>query len=120
MGLMRISRSGRLPDPDDALEQLLVSGPAELCTRLFNVPSGGVVEGDMADLVVYDDVPTADPETGYSPHLVGQLARSRVAWTIVNGRVTVREGQLLGTDYVELATAASAALASVWSRASLG
>ncbi|MFL5350267.1 MAG: amidohydrolase family protein [Hyalangium sp.] len=120
MGLMRISRTGRLPDPDGALDQLLVSGPAELCTRLFHAPSGRVVEGYLADLVVYDYVPSADPETGHSPHLIGQLARSRVAWTIVNGRVAVREGQLLGTDYVELATAAAAALASIWSRAHLG
>ncbi len=120
MVLMRSSRAGRMPDPDGALAQLLVSGPAELCTRLFNAPSGGVVEGNIADLVVYDYVPTADPETGYSPHLIGQLARARVAWTIVNGRVAMREGQLLGTDYVELATAASAALVSVWTRAHLG
>ncbi|ADO73647.1 amidohydrolase family protein [Stigmatella aurantiaca] len=117
--LLRISRAGRLPDPDSALAQCLVSGPAELCTRLFNVPSGGVEEGFLADLVVYDYVPTADPETGYSPDLVGQLARSRVAWNIVNGRVTVREGQLLGTDFVELSREATAALASVWTRARL-
>ncbi|WP_224249635.1 amidohydrolase family protein [Hyalangium gracile] len=120
IGLMRIARSGRLPDPDGALSQLLVSGPAELVTRLFNAPSGRVEEGDIADLAVYDYVPAADPETGYSPHLLGQLARSRVAWTIVNGRVAVREGQLLGTDFAELATAATAALASVWTRARLG
>lgn len=119
VGLLRISRAGRLPDPDGTLAQLLVSGPAELCTRLFRAPSGGVEEGCVADLVLYDAVPTADPETGYSPNLIGQLARSRVAWTVVNGRVTVREGQLLGVDLVELATAASAALASVWSRARL-
>jgi cytosine/adenosine deaminase-related metal-dependent hydrolase len=119
VGLLRISRAGRLPDPDGTLAQLLVSGPAELCTRVFRAPSGLVEEGCVADLVVYDAVPTADPETGYSPNLIGQLARSRVAWTVVNGRVTVREGQLLGVDFVELARAASDALASVWSRARL-
>jgi hypothetical protein len=42
-----------------------------------------------------------------------------VAWTLVNGRVTVREGQLLGADYVELAQAAADALARVWGRARL-
>lgn len=120
VGLMRASRSGRLPDPDGALAQLLVSGPAELCTRLFQTPSGRVEEDNIADLVVYDYVPPGDPETGYSPHLIGQLARSRVAWTIVNGRVAVREGQLLGSDFVELSTAATAALDSVWTRARLG
>jgi len=119
VGLLRISRVGRLPDPDGTLAQMLISGPAELCTRVFRAPSGGVEEGSLADLVVYDTLPTADPETGYSPHLIGQLARSRVAWTIINGRVTVREGQLLGVDFVELARQAAAALSSVWSRARL-
>ncbi len=119
VGLLRISRAGRLPDPDGTLAQLLVSGPAELCTRVFRAPSGLLEEGCLADLVVYDAVPTADPETGYSPNLIGLLARSRVAWTVVNGRVTVREGQLLGVDFVELARAAADALSSVWARARL-
>lgn len=119
MGLMRISRLGRLPDPDGVLAQLLVDGPAELCTRIFGAPSGTVVEGCIADLAVYDYVPTADPETGYSPHLLGHLARSRVAWTVVNGRVAMREGQLLGVDFTELAAEASAALTSIWTRARL-
>jgi cytosine/adenosine deaminase-related metal-dependent hydrolase len=120
VGLMRMSRTGRLPDPDGTLAQLMVSGPAELCTRMFRTPAGAVLEGNLADLVVYDAVPAADPETGYSPYLLGQLSLSRAAWTIVNGRVTVREGQLLGVDYLQLAADASAALASVWTRARLG
>lgn len=120
VGVLQLSRAGRLsPDPDGTVMQVLINGPAELCTRLFGVPSGGVEEGRIADLVVFDDVPTVDPESGYSPHLLGQLSRSRVAWTIVNGRVTVREGQLLGSDYVELARAASEALGNVWGRARL-
>ncbi|MFP2925068.1 amidohydrolase family protein [Pyxidicoccus sp. 3LG] len=119
-GVLRISRAGRLPDVDGTLAHLLINGPAELCTRLFDLPSGNVEEGSIADLVVYDSVPPADPETGYSPHLLGQMARSPVAWTVVNGRVCVREGQLLGHDYVELASAATDALHRVWTRARLG
>ncbi|TSC23451.1 amidohydrolase family protein [Corallococcus sp. Z5C101001] len=120
VGMLQLARSGRMPDLDDSLAHLFVSGPAELCTRLFGRPSGGVDEGSLADLVVYDAVPAADPETGYAPFLLGQLVASRVAWTIVGGRVCVREGQLLGSDYVELARDAAAALARVWSRARLG
>ena len=120
VGVLRIARAGRLLDPDGTLAHLLVNGPAELCTRLFKLPSGNVEEGCIADLVVYDTVPPADPETGYSPHLLGQLSRSPVAWTVVNGRVCVREGQLLGHDYVELSRAATDALHRVWTRARLG
>lgn len=120
VGMLQLARSGRMPDLDDSLAHLFVSGPAELCTRLFGRPSGGVDEGSLADLVVYDAVPAADPETGYAPFLLGQLVASRVAWTVVGGRVCVREGQLLGSDYVDLARDAAAALARVWSRARLG
>jgi cytosine/adenosine deaminase-related metal-dependent hydrolase len=120
VGVLRIARAGRLLDVDGTLAHLLVNGPAELCTRLFKLPSGNVEEGSIADLVVYDTVPPADPETGYSPHLLGQLSRARVAWTVVNGRVCVREGQLLGQDYVELSRAATEALHRVWTRAKLG
>ncbi|MBZ4418940.1 amidohydrolase family protein [Myxococcus sp. RHSTA-1-4] len=120
VGVLRISRAGRLPDVDGTLAHLLINGPAELCTRLFGLPSGNVEEGSIADLVVYDTVPPADPETGYSPHLLGQLSRSPVSWTVVNGRVCVREGQLLGQDYVELSRAATDALHRVWTRARLG
>ena len=37
--------------------------------------------------------------------------------THVDGRVLVREGQLLGSDFTELANDASRAAASVWARA---
>jgi hypothetical protein len=40
-----------------------------------------------------------------------------VAWNIVDGRVTVREGQLLGVDEVLLAREASRVLSDVWTRA---
>jgi cytosine/adenosine deaminase-related metal-dependent hydrolase len=120
VNVLQLARSGRLaPDLEGTLAQLLVNGPAELATRLFGVPTGAVEEGRAADLVVYDDVPAVDPDSGSSPHLLGQLARSRVAWTLVHGRVTVREGQLLGFDFVELAQAASDTLARVRSRARL-
>ncbi|RKG83545.1 amidohydrolase [Corallococcus sp. CA049B] len=120
VSMLSLARSGRMPDLDDSLAHLFVSGPAELCTRLYGKPSGGVEEGSIADLVVYDAIPAADPETGYSPFLLGQLTAARVAWTIVDGRVCVREGQLLGTDFVDLAREAAAALGRVWSRARLG
>lgn len=77
VGMLHLARSGRMPDLDDSLAHLLISGPAELCTRLYGLPSGGVDEGSIADLVVYDAIPAADPETGYSPFLLGQLVPSR-------------------------------------------
>ncbi|MGZ3457827.1 MAG: amidohydrolase family protein, partial [Archangium sp.] len=111
------ARGARLVDPDGVLVQLFAEGPAELCSRLFGVPSGAVEEGRLADLVVFDFVPALEAGSGQAPHLLGQLGRSRVAWNIVDGRVTVREGQLLGMDEVVLAREASGVLSSVWARA---
>ena len=96
------ARGSRLVDPDGVLVQLFADGPAELCSRLFGVPSGTVEEGRLADLVVFDCVPVLDPDNGQAPHMIGQLLRSRVAWTVVDGRVSVREGRVLGVDEVEL------------------
>ncbi|HET9451535.1 MAG TPA: amidohydrolase family protein [Aggregicoccus sp.] len=116
--LLRQARGGRLLDPDGALAQLAVEGPAELCSMLFGAPSGAVEEGALADLVVHDLLPTEDPATGLMPAPLLALARSPVAWSIVDGRVTVREGQLLGADFLALAQAASRTLESLWARAS--
>jgi hypothetical protein len=46
-----------------------------------------------------------------------QLGSVRPAWVIVGGRVVVREGQLLGHDYIELAREAAGALEALWKRA---
>jgi cytosine/adenosine deaminase-related metal-dependent hydrolase len=111
------ARGSRLVDPDGVLVQLFADGPAELCSRLFGVPSGAVEEGRLADLVVFDCVPAMDVDSGQAPHLLSQLGRARAAWTIVDGRVTVREGQLLGVDEVGLAREAAQVLSSLWARA---
>jgi cytosine/adenosine deaminase-related metal-dependent hydrolase len=111
------ARGARLVDPDGVLAQVLVDGPAELGLRLFGARSGLVEEGRLADLVVYDLVPAVESDSGLAPYLLTQMRRARVAWNIVAGRVTVREGQLLGVDEVELARAAARVLSDVWARA---
>jgi cytosine/adenosine deaminase-related metal-dependent hydrolase len=115
--LLLQARAGRLLDPDGALAQLAVDGPAELASMIFGAPSGAVVEGALADLVVYDLLPTEDPATGLMPAPLAALARSPVAWSVVDGRVTVREGQLLGADFLALAQAAAQTLEALWARA---
>ncbi len=113
---VQLAKSGRLLDPDGVLGQLLVSGPAELCSMLYAAPSGNVEEGRLADLVVYEHVPAVDAGTGGVSQMLMQLAEFPVAWMIVEGRVAVREGQLLGHDFVELATEAARAAESVRAR----
>ena len=80
-------------------------------------PRAAVEEGRIADLVVYDDVPTADPESGYSPQPPRRSSRA-AAWRGRGQRPRHRaRGAAARPDFVELAHAASEALASVWDRA---
>lgn len=115
-GVMALARVGRMLDPDNLMSAFFVGGPAELCTMVFGQPSGTVEPGALADLVVFDAVP-AQESGNFTPHLLMQLSQMPVSWTIVNGRVVVREGQLLGVDYLELARASARAIESVWRRA---
>lgn len=120
IGLMQIARVGRMLDPDGALAQLLMGAPAELCSMLYGAPCGTVEPGALADLVVYDHVPPRETEAGVPTNVLGVVGSVRPAWTIVGGRVVVREGVLLGPDYLELSAAAAKVLEALWSRAGHG
>ncbi len=113
---LQLARVGRLLDPDGLMAQLLISGPAELCSMIFGLPSGNVEEGAVADLVVYDTVPPTESPDDVASHLLMQLSEVPVAWTVVAGRVVVREGQLVGANHLELASEAARALDSLWRR----
>ncbi len=115
--LLTLTRAGRTSDPDAHLGAFFLGGPAELSMMIFGRPSGVVERGGLADLLVLDFVP---PESSDDlPHLLMQLSQSPVAWAMVNGRVVVREGTLLGADYGALAFEAAKAADSVWKRAGL-
>jgi 5-methylthioadenosine/S-adenosylhomocysteine deaminase len=116
IGIVQIARLGRLLDPDGFIAQLLISAPAELCSMLYGAPSGSVEKGSLADLVVYDHVPAQEDAGGLTPNLLMQLGQARVAWTIVAGRVVVREGELLGHDFIELGREAARVLQAIWER----
>jgi cytosine/adenosine deaminase-related metal-dependent hydrolase len=116
VAVMHVARVGRLLDPDGLLAQFLVGGPAELCSMLFGLPSGNVEVGNLADLVVFDHAPAKENSGGLTPNLLMQLGQAPIAWTVVGGRVVVREGQLLAADYVELSREAARVLQLIWAR----
>jgi cytosine/adenosine deaminase-related metal-dependent hydrolase len=102
----RAARLGRLWAEERLLELLRGIGAAELLGQLFGHPVAEIAPGALADLVVLDQVP------GEGASLESALHRSveaPVSWTVVHGRVVVREGQLLGADLVELLAEAAAA-----------
>lgn len=113
---IRLARLGRLLDPDGMMADLLFNAPAQVGLQIFRSPFGNIEEGNLADLVLYDCVPTQQGSDGLSPHILLQLGRSPVAWTIVGGRVVVREGQLLSHDYLQLAAEADRVRQLLWNK----
>jgi len=101
------------------LEHVAVETPARFRSEVFGVPAGDIREGALADLVVWEHIPAQEGAIGLARYLVEKGACVSAAWTIVNGRVVVREGQLLGHDYVSLAQEAATSLNQLRRRAGL-
>jgi 5-methylthioadenosine/S-adenosylhomocysteine deaminase len=94
-------KSGRLGRlwAEELVPNLLLEGAAELVGDLYGAPAGRVAPGALADLVLLDTLPV---EEGLTLRAAAEMSRAPVAWTVVEGRVVVRDGQLLGADFLEL------------------
>ncbi len=116
--LLALSVAGRFLDVDAALSDYLFGGAAQMVSMNFGQAIGAVEPGALADFVVFDWVP---PSVGSSPapQVIQGLLRAPIAHTVVNGRVVVRDGQLVGFDFVELATEAAAATTAICKRLGL-
>jgi cytosine/adenosine deaminase-related metal-dependent hydrolase len=102
----REARLGRLWAEERLLDLLGGAAAGDLLGRLFGHPLGEISPGALADLIVLDQVPAEDAPVEAVLH---RSVESPVAWTVVHGRVVVREGQLLGADLLELLAEAGAA-----------
>jgi len=99
----RAARMGRLW-ARERVPEVLGDGPAGFLERVFRRPAGRITPGAMADLVLVDLLPLSDDPV----EILAASMRAPVAWTVVNGRVVVREGQLLGSELLPLLAEASA------------
>ena len=114
--LVEQATAARSLDAAGMLRDALFGAPASLCSRIFGERFGAIEPGCPADLAVYDLLP-AEAGQGPTAELVLRTARAPVAWTIIAGRVVVREGRLLAHDYIELEGEARRALRSIRCRA---
>ena len=99
----RAARIGRLW-ARERVPEVLGDGPAGFLERVFRRPAGRISPGAMADLVLLDQFPHSEDPV----EVLAASMRAPVAWTVVNGRVVVREGQLLGAELLPLLAEAAA------------
>ena len=104
----RAARIGRLW-ARERVPEVLGDGPADFLERIFRRPAGRIAPGAMADLVLVDLFPDRDDPV----EVLAASMQAPVSWTVVNGRVVVREGQLLGSDLLPLLGEAAAVRRSV-------
>ncbi|MGO9829723.1 MAG: amidohydrolase family protein [Myxococcaceae bacterium] len=94
----KAGRLGRLW-AEELVPALLHGGAADLLADVYGAPAGRVVTGGLGDLVLLDMLPAEDVWTA---EVAAEVSRAPVAWTVVAGRVVLRDGQLLGADALEL------------------
>jgi cytosine/adenosine deaminase-related metal-dependent hydrolase len=99
----RAARIGRLW-AKERVPEVLGEGPSGFLERIFRRPAGRIGPGAVADLVLVDLFPDNEDPV----EVLAASMRAPVAWTVVNGRVVVREGQLLGNELLPLLAEAAA------------
>ena len=99
----RAARIGRLW-ARERVPEVLGDGPAGFLERVFRRPAGRISPGAMADLVLLDQFPHSEDPV----EVLAASMRAPVAWTVVNGRVVGRAGQLRGAELLPLLTEAAA------------
>ncbi len=104
----RAARIGRLW-ARERVPEVLGDGPAGFLERIFRRTAGRIIPGAMADLVLVDLFPDREDTI----EVLAASMRAPVSWTVVNGRVVVREAQLLGSELLPLMAEAAAARRAV-------
>jgi 5-methylthioadenosine/S-adenosylhomocysteine deaminase len=94
----KAARLGRLW-AEELIPGLLVKGGADFLSDVYGAPAGRIAPGALADVVLLDALPADD---AWTLEVAADMARAPVAWTVVEGRVVLRDGQLLGAEALEL------------------
>jgi putative selenium metabolism protein SsnA len=97
--------------------QLLLENNAKIASRFFKRQVGVLKKGTYADIIVLDyEPPTPLTSDTFLGHFLFGLCGSKVDTTIVNGKVLMKGGRLIGLDEKKI-TARSRKLArSFWKR----
>ncbi len=96
---------------------LLLQNNAAIASRHFGRPLGSLTKGAYADMIILDyDPPTPLNEGTFLGHFLFGLCGARVDTTIVNGKVLMRGGELLGLDEEKICARSRALARAFWRR----
>jgi cytosine/adenosine deaminase-related metal-dependent hydrolase len=88
-----------------------------ICEEYFNRPLGRLVSGAYADVIVVNyDPPTPLHAGNLNRHILFGISGPMVDTTIINGRVVMRERQLVDIDEAEILAKSREQAAKVWQR----
>ena len=97
--------------------KMLLENNAAIANRCFPEARGQLVSGQLADIALFDYVPTTPLEDGrFYGHLLYGLNYARVDTTIARGRILMRHSKLITLDEREIAAKAQECARATWSR----
>ncbi|MBN2560957.1 MAG: putative aminohydrolase SsnA [Phycisphaerae bacterium] len=97
--------------------RMLVENNAKIASRYFRHPVGVLAPGHLADVIVMDyDPPTPLTEGNFPGHLVFGLPTAMVKTAIVDGRLRMENGSMLGVDEREVVARSRELAAAMWRR----
>ena len=94
---------------------MLFEGNAKIANRYFKTPLGVIKEGAAADIIVvdYDPLTPMGPSNINGHILFGMMGRS-VKTTVVNGRVLMKDRELIGIDEAKVMADCRAKAQGLW------
>lgn len=109
-----------LADPRVAFVEacdMLLSKNAQIAARCFPEKRGQLAPGQLADIAIFDYVPTTPLEPGrFLGHLLYGLNYARVDTTIARGKILMRDSKVLTLDEQEIGAKAREVARAVWKR----
>ena len=96
---------------------LLLKNNAKIASRFFNRPVGELKKGSYGDVVVMDYEPPTPMHGGtFLGHFLFGLCGARVDATIVNGKVLMQGGKLVGLNEKKICAESRKQTADFWKR----
>lgn len=99
------------------IPEMLFEGNAKISGRYFKEQLGILKEGAAADVIVMDYIPyTPLDETNINGHILFGMTGKNVVTTVCNGKILMKDRQLVGIDEEKVLSEVSAESSKLWKK----